>query len=153
MDRGLLNISASGLALPQRAFMFLILPLIQRGGKLPFSCWRWWESSGEMCHLFAQLLCSMLGTSVSYCQSSTQGWMDICCISIHHSQFLRSSGTGLTEIWETCSTPCFHMDYSPPQETFPRLSPRHAQFSVLHCERCRTWDVAFAASLWATIRS
>lgn len=38
---------------------------------------------------------------------------------IHHSEFLRSSGTGLTAIWETCSAPCVHMDYSPPQETFP----------------------------------
>lgn len=59
---------------------------------------------------------------------------------IHQSQFLRSSETGLTVIWETCSTPCFCMDYSPRQETFPWLPPRHAQFAVPHWE-CETWPL------------
>lgn len=73
----------------------------------------------------------MLSLSMCYCQSSTQDGY----LLIHHSQFLRSSGTGLNAIWETCSTPCFHMDYSAPQEAFPWPFPQHVQFSVLH------WDV------------
>lgn len=123
MGRGLLNISASCLALPDWAFLSVILPLIQRGEKWRFSCWRWWESSGEMCHLLSQLLCSMLSTYFYELLPEQHSGLDgYLLYLIHHSQFLRSSGTGLTAIWETCSTPYFGMDTPPHRRLSPAFS-------------------------------
>lgn len=136
----MLNTSASCLSLPGWACMSLILLLIQRNGKRPLRCWRWWESSGEMWHLLAQLLRSMLGTCYELLPEQHSGLDAYLVYPIHHSQVLRSSGAVLTAIWETYSTPCFHRaigTVSPPQETFPWLSPQHSQFSVLHCEGFR----------------
>lgn len=97
------------------------------------------------------------------------GWIfDVC-----HPPFARSSGTFFTAIWETYSMPCFHRaiwTVFPPQETFPRLSPRHSQFSVLQCEGCtepetwpllppcgrqfdyRTWGWQGAPTAWSCIQ-
>lgn len=126
MGWGLLNISASCLAQPEWAFITLILSLIQR----PLSCWRWWESSGKICHLFVQQLCSMLGTSMCYCQSSRAGWI----FTTSHPPFRVSE---IIRDWFDCnmrnlfSSMRSHGLLSPTGD-FPLLPPQHAQFPLLH---------------------
>lgn len=142
MDRGLLNISAIGLALPERAFMS-DTTRHSKGWKMAFQLLEevgiFWGNVSFACSAIMPHARYFYELLLPEQHSGLDGYL---VYLIHHSWFLRSSGAGWTAIWETRS--CFHMDYSPPQETFPWLSPRHAQFSVLHCESAtegETWPL------------
>lgn len=147
MGRGLLNISASCLALPKWAFMSLILPLIQllevvgiSWGNVSFAC------SAIMLHArcFYELLPEQ--------HSGLDGYL---LYLIHHSQFLRSSGTGL-EYGKPVQPHAFTRLHGllSPMRDFPLAFPSVGTiFSSSLWRLYRAWDTAFAASLWVTIWS
>lgn len=104
-----------------------------------------------MCHLLAQLLCSMLGTSMSYCQSSPQDWTGICCISTTIHSFWDNQGLVWLQYGKSVQLHAFTWLHGLLSTTgdFPLAFPSACTiFSSALWRRHRTWDVAFAASPW-----